>query len=164
MELSADMGRVRDSLAKLGRDDLIELVGRIQALEKRRLELVAESQVARCPPQPTTDAAGAAVPSPEGGGAKAVPTKSASDAATAATAAAVPSTASVGKPAVTSCADEAEDGASEGGPVITDGGGRSDEIRREFMAVCQQLADCLHELKYEEIDDEDEEGDVADSV
>jgi len=56
--------------------------------------------------------------------------------------------------AAVSCADEAEDAAGDGAPVITDGGGRSDEIRREFMAVCQELADCLDELKYEELDEE----------
>lgn len=146
--LSVDIAAVRDSFIALDRADLVELVGRIQAFEKERLALVAQSQIER-QPKPRPSAAPTA-PSPEAAGAAA----EVADAGAAASAA-PPSEASasastpVGAPPPTSCADIAEDAGEE---TLTDGGGRSDEIRREFLAVCQHLADCVDELKYEELD------------
>lgn len=53
-----------------------------------------------------------------------------------------------------SCGDTAADTEAAGQTgMLTDGGGKSGEIRREFLAVCQQLAECIDELKYEELDD-----------
>eukprot|EP00037_Helgoeca_nana_P013837 m.127760 g.127760 ORF g.127760 m.127760 type:complete len:233 (+) comp22255_c0_seq1:50-748(+) len=148
--LSVDIAAVRDSFIALDRADLVELVGRIQAFEKERLALVAQSQIER-QPKPRPSAAPTA-PSPEAAGAAAEVADAGAAASTAppreASASASTST-PVGAPPPASCADIAEDAGEE---TLTDGGGRSDEIRREFLAVCQHLADCVDELKYEELD------------
>lgn len=62
--LSSQMLEVRDQLTELGRGDLVELVGRIQALEKQRLGLVAQSQIERGPldPEATGSAGGERFP------------------------------------------------------------------------------------------------------
>eukprot|EP00038_Savillea_parva_P010302 m.189367 g.189367 ORF g.189367 m.189367 type:complete len:216 (-) comp17710_c0_seq1:29-676(-) len=134
--LSADMQRVQHTVAALERTDLVELVGRIQALEKQRLALVAQSQIARQPSSEEPATAGAA-PADD------TQTVTLSDAQDAERA--PPSEHAAPK----TCADEADN--EDAG--VTDGGGVSGAIRREFLAVCQNLSECVDELKYEELDD-----------